>query len=58
MVHSVDEASTLHGQLFMGDLIIAVDNVDTRSMRAEQVMKLMQSMIEQERKITVLHFGD
>jgi len=58
VVHSVDEASTLHGQLFMGDLIIAVDNVDTRSMRAEQVMKLMQSMIEQERKITVLHFGD
>jgi hypothetical protein len=58
VVHSVDDNSTLKGQLFKGDLIIAVDNVDTRSMRAEQVMKLMQSMIDMERKITILHFGE
>jgi len=57
IVHTVDESSVLSGQLFKGDLIIAVDDADTRNMRAEAVMKLMHSKIDRERKITVLHFG-
>jgi C-terminal processing protease CtpA/Prc len=57
IVHTVDESSVLSGQLFKGDLIIAVDDTDTRNMRAEAVMKLMHSKIDRERKITVLHFG-
>jgi hypothetical protein len=57
IVHTVDESSVLSGQLFKGDLIIAVDDADTRNMRAEAVMKLMHSKFDRERKITVLHFG-
>ena len=57
-VHSVYENSALAGQLFPGDLIIAVDNVDTRSMLADQVMKIMQAKNSSQRKITVLHFEE
>lgn len=55
-VHTVKKGSTLEGHIFPGDLIISVDNVDTRSYTAEQVMKLMTAKTRFERKITVLHF--
>ena len=54
-VHTVKEGSSLEGEIFPGDLIIAVDNVDTRSFTAEQVMKMMATKGDKERKITVLH---
>lgn len=54
-VHTVKKGSVLTGHLFAGDLIISVDNVDTRSYSAEQVMKLMTAKNKYERKITVLH---
>lgn len=57
-VLSVPEGSPLVGQLFAGDLIVAVNNRDTRSMTADMVMKMMQTKEESERKITVLHFED
>jgi hypothetical protein len=57
-VHTVKEGSSLEGHIFPGDLIISVDNIDTRSYTAEQVMKLMASKGNQERKITVLHFEE
>jgi len=57
-VHSVQEGSSLEGQLFPGDLIVAVDNKDTRSLTADQVMRMMQGKSGFERKITVLHFED
>lgn len=55
-VHSVKPGSSLEGHIFPGDLIIAVDNVDTRTFKAEEVMKMMSSKSGFERKITVLHF--
>jgi hypothetical protein len=55
-VHTVKEGSSLEGHIFPGDLIISVDNVDTRSYTAEQVMKMMTARTKFERKITVLHF--
>jgi hypothetical protein len=55
-VHSVKAGSSLEGHLFPGDLIIAVDNVDTRTFKAEDVMKMMASKSGFERKITVLHY--
>ena len=55
-VHSVKAGSSLVGHIFPGDLIIAVDNVDTRTFKAEEVMKMMSSKSGFERKITVLHF--
>ncbi|KAL3911562.1 MAG: hypothetical protein SGILL_007231 [Bacillariaceae sp.] len=57
-VHTVKEGSSLEGHIFPGDLIISVDNIDTRSYTAEQVMKMMASKGNQERKITVLHFEE
>ena len=57
-VHTVKNGSSLEGHIFPGDLIISVDNVDTRSFTAEQVMKMMASKSAQERKITVLHFDE
>lgn len=57
-VHTVKKGSSLEGHIFPGDLIISVDNVDTRSYTAEQVMKMMTSKTRFERKITVLHFED
>ena len=57
-VHTVKPGSSLEGHIFPGDLIIAVDNVDTRSYTAEQVMKIMSAKSGFERKITVLHFED
>lgn len=58
VVHTVNESSVLYDQLVKGDLIIAVDDVDTRNMRAEAVMQLMHSKIDLERKITVLRFSE
>ena len=57
-VHTVKEESALKGHIFPGDLIISVDNVDTRSYTAEDVMKMMAARSEMERKITVLHFEE
>jgi C-terminal processing protease CtpA/Prc len=57
-VHTVKPGSSLEGHIFAGDLIIAVDNVDTRAYTAEQVMKMMAAKSSFERKITVLHVED
>jgi hypothetical protein len=55
MVNRVQEKMEQH--LSRGDLIIAVDNCDTRSMSAERVMAIMSSRSNLERKLTVLQFG-
>ena len=48
------EGSVLLGHLFPGDIIVAVDDADTRAFTAEQVMRIMTARTNQERKITVL----
>lgn len=55
-VHIVKDGSSLAGEIFPGDIIISVDNIDTRTCSAEEVMKMMASKGDQERKITVLRF--
>lgn len=55
-VHEVRAGSPLEGQLLPGDLIIAVDNDDTRALGADQVMKMMAERSDSERKITVLRY--
>jgi hypothetical protein len=57
-VHTVKEGSSLEGHIFSGDLIMSVDDVDTRAFTAEQVMKMMAAKSGFDRKITVLHFDD
>jgi hypothetical protein len=58
-VHEVRAGSPLEGQLLPGDLIIAVDDVDTRTLGADEVMKMMAERSGYERKIAVLRYtGD
>ena len=51
----VKPGSVLNGQIFAGDLIVSVNDIDTRTFDAEGVMKLMAKSSSVERKITVLH---
>jgi hypothetical protein len=51
----VKPGSVLNGQIFAGDLIVSVNDIDTRTFDAEGVMKLMAKSSNVERKITVLH---
>eukprot|EP00536_Pseudo-nitzschia_multiseries_P005036 jgi/Psemu1/303080/fgenesh1_kg.91_\ len=57
-VHTVKDESSMEGEIFPGDLIIAVDDVDTRTCTAEEVMEIMASKGDQERKISVLRFTE
>jgi len=54
-IHSVKPGSVLRGKIFAGDLIVAVNDTDTRSWSAEDVLGLMSSGNHAERKLTVLH---
>ena len=47
--------SVLEGRVFAGDLIIAVNDADTREMNAEDVMEIMSHYANSERKLTLLH---
>eukprot|EP00979_Chaetoceros_neogracilis_P004137 scaffold724_cov264-Chaetoceros_neogracile.AAC.11 len=51
----VKPRSVLNGQIFAGDLIVSVNDVDTRAYDAEDVMELMAQSSTSDRKITVLH---
>jgi hypothetical protein len=54
-IYSVNEGSALANKVFPGDLITAVDSVDTRNLSAEQVLHLFVEKNDVERKMTVLH---
>ena len=53
VVHNVNEGSRLQGLIFPGDIIIAIDNVDTRAMSASAITALMVKTAENERTLTV-----
>lgn len=50
------KGSSLYGRIFPVDLLVAVDDVDTRTCTAEAVMDMMIEKSLKERKLTVLHF--
>ncbi|KAL7551692.1 hypothetical protein ACHAWF_015373, partial [Thalassiosira exigua] len=54
IVHSVKPTSPLTGMLQKGDLVVAVDEEDTREWSAHYLTKLVAKKSRQERKITVL----
>lgn len=54
IVHSVKEESPLHGKIFKGDLIKAVDGKDTTGMSSTKVSKLMAAKRKYQRTITVV----
>ncbi|KAL7463890.1 hypothetical protein ACHAXS_004241 [Conticribra weissflogii] len=53
-VHTIKDGSPMEGLIFVNDIIIAINGIDTREWKAEQVTKLMKETAENERKITVL----
>jgi hypothetical protein len=57
VVHSVNKTSALRGKLFPGDVIIAIDGVNTRAMSAEDISKLMIKTVNKRRKLTVVTGG-
>lgn len=54
IVHSVKPTSPLEGLMFKGDLVVAVDDEDTREWSAHYLTKLVAKKSKFERKITVL----
>ena len=54
-IHSVKPGSILEGKLFAGDLIVSVNDTDTREFSAEDIMDMMAHSSSSERKLTVLH---
>lgn len=54
VVHKVNPNSPLEGTLFPGDIIVAIDDVDTRAMSASAITALMVRTANLRRKLTVL----
>lgn len=54
-IHSVKPGSVLENKVFAGDLIMAVNDHDTREMAAEGVMEIMSANSSSQRKLTVIH---
>jgi hypothetical protein len=53
-VHTIRPGSPMEGLMFVNDIIVSIDDVDTREYTAEQITKLMKETVREERKITVL----
>ena len=45
-VHAIKESSVLHGKVFVGDLVLSVDEVDCRGMHSLAVSKLISKRSE------------
>ncbi|KAG7366615.1 hypothetical protein IV203_029285 [Nitzschia inconspicua] len=53
VVHMVNPGSRLEGQVIPGDIIVAIDNVDTRAMSASAITTLMVKTAGRQRTLTV-----
>jgi hypothetical protein len=53
VVHGVNQGSQLSGKIFPGDIIIAIDEVDTRAMSASEITAVMIKTANQFRTLTV-----
>ncbi len=53
-MHTIRPGSPMEGLVFVDDIIIAVNNINTREYTAEQITQIMKDTVGQERKITVL----
>jgi hypothetical protein len=58
VVHKVNPGSPLDGIVSPGDIIVAIDNVDTRAMSASAITALMVKTANQERRMTILSEDD
>mmetsp|Transcript_36406 Transcript_36406/g.76681 ORF Transcript_36406/g.76681 Transcript_36406/m.76681 type:complete len:879 (+) Transcript_36406:214-2850(+) len=53
-VHTVRPGSPMEGLVHVNDIIVAVNDVDTRMYTAEDITRVMKETVGEERKITVL----
>lgn len=53
-VHTMRDGSPMEGMIFVNDIIIAINGVNTREFTATQITQMMKDTVNQERKITVL----
>lgn len=58
VVHSVKETSRLRTHVAPGDVVIAVDDVETKNSGAEEVMHMLMARRGSSRKITVVSFNN
>jgi len=54
VVHRVNAGSPLEGVLWPGDIIVAINDVDTKSLSASAITSLMAKNMNQRRRLTVL----
>lgn len=54
VVHKVNAGSPLEGVLWPGDIIVAIDEVDTRAMSASAITALMAKNMNKRRRLTIL----
>lgn len=53
VVHKINAGSALEGKLSPGEIIVAIDDVDTRAMSASAITALMVQTANQQRNLTV-----
>lgn len=53
-VHTVKPGSPMEGLIFVNDIIVAVNDINTQKSTAEHITQLMKETGDKERKITVL----
>ena len=53
-IHTIKPNSPVEGLLFVGDIIVAVNNTNTRKSKADEITRLLRVTVKEERKITVL----
>ncbi|KAL3802066.1 hypothetical protein HJC23_010822 [Cyclotella cryptica] len=53
-VYSMQKGSPMDGLIFVNDIIIAINGINTRDCTTSQITQIMKETMDQERKITVL----
>ncbi|KAL7499543.1 hypothetical protein ACHAWT_009079 [Skeletonema menzelii] len=53
-VHAIKETSVLHGKVYVGDLVLAVDEVDCRGMHSMSVSRLISKRSDSARTLKLL----
>ena len=53
-IHTIKPNSPMEGLVYVNDIIVAVNDVDTRNMTADDITNIMRNTVGDERKITVL----
>lgn len=53
-MHTMRDGSPMEGLVFVNDIILAINDVNTREFTATQITQMMKDTVNEERKITVL----